>query len=126
MQDDKKLLDKSAVPAPQQALHEQLKAMQCPDAELAVLQQQQQLKKNAREEKAAKVLARAAGTESASIVESSSHACVGMMLYTESHFTVSEARVEVVGKKRAAQATLQTCPTASKQTLSPATQRIRR
>ncbi|CAE7657055.1 unnamed protein product [Symbiodinium sp. CCMP2592] len=59
--DDKKLLDKSAVPAPQKALHEQLKALQCPDADLTVLQQQQQLKKNAREEKAAKVLARAAG-----------------------------------------------------------------
>ncbi|CAE7308184.1 unnamed protein product, partial [Symbiodinium microadriaticum] len=64
--DDGKLLDKSAVPAPQTALHEQLKAMQCPDADLTVLQQQQQLKKNAREEKAAKVLARA-GTRSASI-----------------------------------------------------------
>ena len=66
VQDDGKLLDKSAVPAPQTALHEQLKAMQCPDADLTVLQQQQQLKKNAREEKAAKVLARA-GTRSASI-----------------------------------------------------------
>ncbi|CAE7195751.1 unnamed protein product [Symbiodinium sp. CCMP2456] len=59
--DGEKLLDKSAVPAPQTALHEQLKAMQCPDTDLTVLQQQQQLKKIAREEKAAKVLARKGG-----------------------------------------------------------------
>ena len=54
------LLDKDAVAAPQQVLNAQLQAMDCLDPSLAVLQQQQQMKREAREEKASKLLAKGA------------------------------------------------------------------
>ena len=52
------LLDKGAVAAPQQVLHQQLQAMECLEPSLEVLQQQQQMKQEAREKKAAKQLAK--------------------------------------------------------------------
>ena len=57
-QEERKLLDADAVPAPQKALQAQLESMECGDKALDVLQAQQRLKKTAREDKAAKVLAR--------------------------------------------------------------------
>ena len=57
-QEERKLLDTDAVAAPQKALQAQLESMKCSEEALEVLQAQQRMKKNAREEKAAKALAR--------------------------------------------------------------------
>ena len=57
-----KLLERDAVPAPQEVLHAQLQQMNCDDG-LDVLQQQTRQKRQAREQKAAKMLAK--GTMSA-------------------------------------------------------------
>ncbi|OLP99094.1 hypothetical protein AK812_SmicGene18387 [Symbiodinium microadriaticum] len=58
VKEERKLLDTDAVAAPQKALQAQLESMQCSEEALQVLQAQQRMKKNAREEKAAKALAR--------------------------------------------------------------------
>ncbi|CAE7208859.1 unnamed protein product [Symbiodinium sp. CCMP2592] len=63
MEEEQKLLDRDAAPAPQRALQAQLEGMECADPALEVLQQQQKLKQKAREDKAAKLLARAEGSK---------------------------------------------------------------